>query len=55
MTYSCIEPRCRWSAFNGPHPNLLHAVWWGCTERPARPYAPGDLTSSGTTAADGTS
>jgi hypothetical protein len=43
MTYSCAEPRCRWAAHNGPHPNQLHAVWWGCTKRPARPYAPGDL------------
>lgn len=43
MTYSCTEKRCRWAAFNGPHPDLIHAVWWGCTKRPARPYEPGAL------------
>lgn len=41
--FACAEPRCRWAAFNGDHPDLIHAVWWGCTKRPARPYQPGDL------------
>lgn len=43
MAYHCTEPRCRWAAFNGAHPDLFHAVWWGCTKRPARPFQPGDL------------
>lgn len=43
--YACGVELCRWAAFNGPHPDMLHAVWWGCTPRPARPFEPGELVS----------
>lgn len=45
VTYACAEPRCRWALFNGPHPDLVHAVWWRCTKRPAKPFAAGDMVS----------
>jgi hypothetical protein len=45
VTYQCTEPRCRWAAFNGTHPNLIHAVWWGCTRRTSAPFRPGDVVT----------
>lgn len=43
MTYTCTEPRCRWKRDNGDHPDLPHAVWWGCTPRPPAPLRKGDV------------
>jgi hypothetical protein len=42
-SFTCNEPTCRWAVFNGAHPDRLHAVWWGCTKRPARPFRIGQL------------
>lgn len=41
--YVCGNELCRWAAFNGEHPNRIHAVWWGCTSRPPAPFARGVL------------